>query len=142
MRALKAGWLLLAAVCGTGFAPTVAANGAFTRVFEGTGRACSGNLYIRARTAEWNTPFSVCRPSRYEVLEKDLAREKKRLAIRLETRGRHCRYEVIEVEKVSRYGWNANGYPSVEAFDKRALPDWENSALPERMTLSCPVIER
>jgi hypothetical protein len=99
MRALRMAGLLLA-VCGAAV-PAVAADRAFTGVFEGTGRACSGNFYIRSRTAEWNTPFSVCKPSGYEVLEKDLSGEKRRLAIRLKARSKYCRYEVIEVEQVS-----------------------------------------
>lgn len=140
MRTLiRVATLLAAAVVAPG-AP--AGERSFTGVFEGTGRACSGNLYIREKTAEWNTPFSVCKPARYELLEKDFAREHKRLALRIKSRSKRCLYEVFEVEQVSRYGWNANAYQTLEAFQKRSLPDWDNSPLPERLTLSCPVVLR
>lgn len=137
MRALTRTALLLAAVF---VDPSVAGERPFTGVFEGTGRACSGNLYIREKTAEWNTPFSVCKPARYELLEKDFTGEHKRLALRIKSRSKRCAYEVFEVEQVSRYGWNANAYQTLEAFQKRSHPDWENSPLPERLTLSCPVV--
>ncbi len=137
MRALTLAAMLLAAVF---VGPVAADERPFTGAFEGTGHACSGNLYIREKTAEWNTPFSVCKPARYEGLEKDFAGEHKRLALRIKSRSRRCAYEVFEVEQVSRYGWNANAYQSLEAFQKRSQPDWQNSPLPERLTLSCPTI--
>lgn len=139
MRAVSvAGWLLLAA--GLSSSALAAADKPFTGVFEGTGRACSGNLYIRTKTVEWNTPFSACKRTGYEVLEKDFDGEPKRLALRLKNRSKHCRYGVVEVTQASRYAWNATAYPSLEAFRKRALPEWSNSVLPGRMVLSCPMI--
>lgn len=122
---------------------TSAADKPFTGVFEGTGRACSGNLYIRSKTVEWNTPFSVCKRTTYEVLEKDFSGEGKRLALHLKTRSKRCAYVVVEATKadsVSPYAWNITGYQSLEAFQKRELPGWKHSALDERMTLSCPVV--
>jgi hypothetical protein len=120
-----------------------AADKPFTGVFEGTGRACSGNLYIRSRTVEWNTPFSVCKRAAYDVLEKDFAGDGKRLALHRRTRSKRCAYVVIEIAKVdsvSPYAWNVTGYQSLEAFQKRVQPDWLGSPLPERLTLSCPTV--
>ncbi|MFC5475742.1 hypothetical protein [Paraherbaspirillum soli] len=118
-----------------------AADKPFTGVFGGTGRACSGGAYIRTKTIEWNSTYSICKPSRYEVLEKNLTeKDHKRIVYRLKDRSKQCRSEVIEVEQVSRYGWNVSGYPSLEVFQKRDLPDWGNSPLPERQILSCPMV--
>lgn len=118
----------------------VAADAPFTGVFNGTGRACFGALYVRTRTIEWITTYSICKPSRYEVLEKDLTGDHKRIAFRIKTRSRHCLYEVFELQQDSRYGWSAGGYQSLEAFQKRALPDWKNSPLEERLVLWCPMV--
>jgi hypothetical protein len=118
----------------------IAADGVFTGVFEGTGRACSGALYVRAKTIEWNSTYSVCKPTRYEILEKDMADGQERLVFRLKTRSKHCRYEIIEVAHESGYRWNVSGYPSLEGFQKRNLPDWKNSPLPERDVLSCSMV--
>lgn len=121
---------------GTG---TAMAEAPFTGVFSGTGRTCSGGLYVRTKTIEWNSSFSICKPARYRVLEKDLARDHGRIAFRLEARSRQCRYEVIEAEQVSTYGWSVQGYQSLEAYRKRALPGWRHSTLDERLVLSCPM---
>jgi hypothetical protein len=137
MRTLTLATMLVA---GALAGPAVGGERPFTGAFEGTGRACSGNLYIREKTAEWNTPFSVCKPARYELLEKDFTGEHKRIALRIKSRSKRCAYEVFEVEQVSRYGWNANAYQTLEAFQKRAQPDWLGSPLPERLTLSCPTV--
>ena len=111
-----------------------------TGTFDGTGRACSGALHIRAKTVEWNSSFSVCKPSRYEVLDSALGGEHGRIALRLKTRSPKCRYEVVEAEQVSAYSWDVRGYQSLESYQKRALPDWSNSPIPERMILSCPMV--
>jgi hypothetical protein len=117
----------------------VHADAPFTAVFSGTGRACSGGLFVRTRTIEWNSSFSVCKRGRYEVLEKDFAGDHGRIAFRLHVRSRQCRHEVIEAEQVGTYGWSVQGYPSLEAYQKRTLPGWRNSPLDERLVLSCPM---
>ena len=129
--------LILLALAGTGSA---IADAPFTAKFGGTGRACSGGLYVRTQTIEWNSSFSVCKPARYEVLEKDLAKDHGRIAFRFKARSRQCLYEVVEAQQVSTYGWDVRGYQSMESFQKRALPDWRNSPLAERLILSCPMI--
>ena len=121
-------------------AGTAGAEAPFTGAFSGTGRACSGGLYVRTRTIEWNSSFSVCKPSRYEVLDKDLAADHGRIAFRVKTRSRRCLYEVIEAQQIGTYSWDVRGYQSLESYRKRALPDWRNSPLPERLILACPMV--
>ncbi len=137
MQTRAAAALAFLALAGTG---TAIAAAPFTAVFGGTGRACSGGLYVRTQTIEWNSSFSICKPSRYSVLEKDLAAAHDRIVFRLATRGRQCRYEVVEAEQISTYGWSVQGYPSIEAYQKRALPGWHHSPRDERMVLSCPMV--
>ncbi|HJS04045.1 MAG TPA: hypothetical protein VJ832_11225 [Variovorax sp.] len=137
MQTRRVAVLALFALVATGAAT---AGAPFTAVFSGTGRACSGGLYVRAQTIEWNSSFSICQPSRYSVLEKDLAKDHGRIAFRLAARSRQCRYEVIEAEQVSTYGWSVQGYRSLEAYRKRALPGSRHSPRDERRVLSCPMV--
>ncbi|MET3498242.1 hypothetical protein [Variovorax boronicumulans] len=125
--------LVLAGPC------TATAETPFTGKFSGTGRACSGGLFVRTQTIEWNSSFSVCRPARYDVLEKDLRKDHGRIVFRFKTRSRQCLYEVIEAEQVGTYGWDVRGYQSLASYRKRALPGWSNSSLTERQILSCPM---
>ncbi|MBR8417426.1 hypothetical protein K6W16_22500 [Burkholderia dolosa] len=115
----------------------VAADDAFAGVFRGTGRACSGALYVRAKTIEWNSSYSICKSSSYEILEKKLDGERERMVFRLKNRSSRCRYSVVEVERAGGYSWNVSGYQSLEGFRKRDLPEWSNSPFPERQILSC-----
>ena len=116
----------------------VAGEKAFTGVFEGTGRGCSGALYVRAKTIEWNSTYSLCKATHYEVLEaKKSDVDYERIVFQLKKPSSQCRYSVIEVEHASGYNWNVSGYQSLEGFKKKDLPDWRNSALPERQILSC-----
>jgi hypothetical protein len=138
MRAVRNGcWLLCIAMAA---APALAADKPFTGTFGGTGRACSGGLHIRANTIEWNSSFSVCKPTGYEVLEEDVSPGRRRIAYRLKVRSKHCRYAVVEVEHTSGPGWNVTGYQSLDAFQNLAAPGWKNSPLPERQVLSCPMV--
>ncbi|MES2247061.1 MAG: hypothetical protein V4645_07260 [Pseudomonadota bacterium] len=122
------------------FPCTTLADTPFTGRFSGTGRACSGGLYVRTKTIEWNSSFSICKPTRYEVLDRGRSKEGgERIVFRLQSRSRQCLYEVIEVEQYDIYSWGVQGFQSLEAYRNRALPDWANSPLEERLTLSCPM---
>jgi len=114
-----------------------AADATFTGVFRGTGRACSGALYVRAQTIEWNSTYSVCKPTQYEILDNRVANGNQRFVFRLKERSRQCRYSVVEVEHASGYNWNVSGYPSLEGFQKKDLLGWSRSPLPERWVQSC-----
>ncbi|WP_349252978.1 hypothetical protein [Burkholderia cenocepacia] len=114
-----------------------AADNAFTGAFQGTGRACSGALYVRAKTIEWNSSYSICKSSYYEILQKKFDGELERIVFRLQNRSSRCRYSVVEVERAGSDNWNVSGYQSLQGFQKRDLPEWRNSPLPERQILSC-----
>ncbi|WP_175701972.1 hypothetical protein [Burkholderia ambifaria] len=135
MRVLMT-WVLSISV-GSMSSVALASDQVFTGTFEGTGRACSGALHVRAKTIVWDSAYSVCKATHYEILEKTLDRDRERVVFHLKQRGNRCRYSVIEVEHASGYSWNVSGYQSLEAFQKRDLPEWGNSPLPERQVLSC-----
>ncbi|RQS17360.1 hypothetical protein [Burkholderia sp. Bp8998] len=135
MRVLMV-WVLSMSIGGLSSA-AVAADQVFTGTFQGTGRACSGALHVRARTIEWDSAYSVCKATRYEILEKRFDRGQERMVFRLKKRSTRCRYSVVEVERAGGYNWNVSGYQSLEGFQKRNLPEWSNSPSPERHTLSC-----
>lgn len=135
MRALTA--LMLGLMIGNLPGPAMAADEIMAGVFQGTGRACSGALFLRARTVEWNSTYSICKPTQYEILEKNASNGQRRVVLRLKERSRLCRYSVVELEQAGRYNWNVSGYQSLEGFRNRELPDWKNSSLPDRQVLSC-----
>jgi hypothetical protein len=122
--------------------PVSADDEALTGVFAGTGRACAGALYVHTQTIEWNSTYSLCTPTRYEILEKNRSGEPRRIVYRLKARSHRCRFEVIELEHASGYNWNVSGYPSLEGFQKRNLPDWVGSDLDGRQVLSCLMVAR
>ncbi|MEX3811354.1 hypothetical protein AB3X96_13975 [Paraburkholderia sp. BR13439] len=108
----------------------IGAEGGFKGDFEGTGRACSGALYVRANTIEWNSTYSFCKTTRYKILEKNFSDEQRRIVFHLNNPGHQCRFKIVEVEQASRHNWNVSGYQSLEGFQKRDLPDWNNSRYP------------
>jgi hypothetical protein len=136
MQMIKATGLALLVLAGA----AVAAEPPFTGAFNGRGRACFGGFYIREKTVEWISTFSICKPSRYEVLAKDLSPGHQRIAVHIRSRSRHCLYEVFEAEQIDAYNWGVNGYQSLASYENRKLPDWSNSPLEERWVLSCPMV--
>lgn len=133
--------LFLSLIAGTLSHTSLAESKAITGVFQGTGRACSGTLHIEAKSIKWNSAFSTCSSTRYAVLEKSQPAENQRTAFLLKKASNNCHYKVIEVERAEAYNWTITGYQTEEAFQKRNLPDWANSPLPERQTLSCLMIK-
>lgn len=138
MRTLIA--LLLPIFFGSFSVGAIAANRSFTGIYEGTGRACSGTLYVRQKTIEWTSTYSICKSSNYAVIEKNIEDGHRRMVFRLKNRSEKCRYAVVEMEHVGGYNWNVSGYQTEEGFQNRKLPDWNNSPLPERQILSCPMV--
>jgi hypothetical protein len=134
MHTLRIAWLLAALVMSH---MVIAANKPFTGVFHGEGRACFGGLFVRTKTIEWNSSFIKCGPTKYELLDQNLAGEHPRVVYRIKDRRKRCGLEVVELKHDNEYFWTVNGYPSVEAYQKRDLPDWKDSALPERAVASC-----
>ncbi|MBO9651252.1 MAG: hypothetical protein J7605_22335 [Variovorax sp.] len=94
---------------------------------------------MRDKTIEWNSSWSVCKPSPYEVIDSVLEGEKRRVAYRLLKRSKACRYDVIEIEEGRDGYWSINGYPTVEAYEKRADTDWI-AAKEGRTGAWCPVV--
>lgn len=130
---VRLGCLLVAA------GASAAADAPFTGSFKGTGRACNGGVYVRPKTIEWISSWSICKSGGYEVLEKKLEGDGQRIVFHIKARSKQCRYEVLALEQVHGTDWTADGYQSLEAYQKRELPDWRNSPLPERLILECPM---
>ncbi|MEJ8811256.1 hypothetical protein WKW77_09270 [Variovorax ureilyticus] len=116
----------------------------FTGSFGGSsGRVCSGGIHIRAKTLEWISTYRICKPSPYEVLERDASGRFPRIVFRIRNRSRQCDLEVFELAQADpRIGqWEASAYPSMEAYVKRDQPGWIDSQAPERQALSCMMFD-
>jgi hypothetical protein len=127
-------------------ASALAADKPFAGVFRGGGRACSGALSVRSKTIEWHSTYSACKSSPYEILEKDLTGKVPRITYLIKQRSKFCKHEVIELQLNAGYAgdppyWDVMGYPSLEAFQKKELPDWKDSVLPGREVLSCMLLK-
>ncbi|MGE8690806.1 MAG: hypothetical protein ACN6PJ_26930 [Achromobacter sp.] len=138
MRALR-GWLL-ATIIGSLPGLAFADASVLTGDFQGTGRACSGKLSIRADTIEWKSSYSLCAPGEYEIYERSLQDGRERFVFVLKAPGERCRYPIIEAEHHGGDSWEVSGYQSMEGFLNRDVAGWHNSPLPERQVLSCPMI--
>ena len=106
-------------------------------------RGCHGAAYLRAKTIEWRTTWSYCKPSAYEVIDIAPRNEPPRIAVRIKKRSKNCDFEVIELQEL-QIGedpkmWDITGYPSLDAYQKRELPEWKNSVANVRRPLSCPL---
>lgn len=117
-------------------APALAAQDPFLGAYHGQGRACTGGLFLRQRTLEWNASFFRCGPASYRRLEQeDGARP--RLAVRITHGGKACRFAVVEIHYYSEWSWTINGYPSMEAYERRSEPGWKDAVDPQREVASC-----
>lgn len=105
--------------------------------YRGDGRACFGALFVRPKTIEWNASFFKCGPARYKVLDQDLAGDKPRAAYKIADHRKRCGLAVIEVERYNDTFWNVNGYPSLEAYEKRNEPGWKDATEPGRQVANC-----
>lgn len=136
-KGMGMGLCLLAFTC----CYATAADASFTGTFSGTGRACNGTLHVRSQTIAWTSGFSTCRRGTYEVLERSTAHGNRRMVFRLNAPGGQCLYKVLALEQVEGTDWTASGYPSLEAFRNKDLPEWRDSSLPERLVLECPMTQ-
>ncbi|WP_341889130.1 hypothetical protein [Variovorax sp. YR752] len=134
------GRCLLALACSVAVASAAHAH-TFTGKFSGTGRACNGMLHVHSQTIEWRSSFSRCARSRYEVLDMSRPGEPGQMAFRFKTRSAKCLYEVVALEQVDGTDWTADGYPSLEAYQKKDAPGWQDSPLPARLVLECPTTQ-
>lgn len=113
-------------------------------VYQSFGRGCHGTLFIREKTIEWNSPWSVCKSSPHKILDSDLDHKPRRVVYQIVAPSKACRYAVIEIVEHSgeAEGWSINGYPSVEAYEKRDDDDWVlagDKTGEMRAGSSCPV---
>ncbi|MDM0082096.1 hypothetical protein QTI17_15990 [Variovorax sp. J31P179] len=107
-------------------------------------QGCNGAAYLRAKTIEWRTTWSYCKPSAYEVIDIASKDEPPHIAVRIKKRSKRCGFDVVEIEQL-QYDmkmWSLNGYPSLEAYQKRDLPEWKNAVSDARMRLTCPLDPR
>ena len=138
MRVIHIACLFAAALIGNG---SPAADKPFTGIFRGNGRACFGALSIRPKTIEWHSTYSTCGPTAYEILEQDLLAKNARIVFLLKNHSKHCSHQVIELQHYEQNVWDVKGYSSLEAYQKKELPDWKDSTLPEREALSCGLLK-
>ena len=98
----------------------VAADKLFTGVFEGGGRACTGRLFIRTKTIEWHTPFTVCKRTPYKILKKNVDITQTEIVFLLKRKTNiKCDFEVISLKwnpQQSRF-WNVTGYESLSDYE-------------------------
>ena len=89
-------------------------------VFEGTGRACGGQLKITPKRLSWSSPFSPCPPSTFTLAERRQKGEATRWVYRLVGAPKSCTYKVVVLEKVARpearIAWNAYSFTSMKAY--------------------------
>ena len=95
-------------------------DGAFTGTFEGSGRACYGKLVIRPKTISWNTTFSSCKDTPYEILEQSGQGPERRIVYLLKKRNKGCLFAVISLHHRDSpdrdLDWEATGYVSLDDF--------------------------
>jgi hypothetical protein len=138
MNNKKTGWWWSAAwMTAALFASVSAHGGPMTGAFKGQGRGCWGKLYIKEKTLQWTTPYSICKPTPYKTLEQDFTGPQQHIAFELAQRSAQCRYAVVALSfdpQTPDY-WLAKGYASRDDFTQRQSPSDESKL----RTLSCAV---
>lgn len=90
--------------------------------FQGTGRACQGELVIQRQTILWRTPFSVCKAASYKLLDHADNTASARFTYQLNQTTPACRYRVISLThddtKPAAIGWEVTGYGSTESYEQ------------------------
>lgn len=138
MSSLAGRCLLTIGVVALTVATAVAADDpSYTGVYSGQGRGCWGKLYVRAKTIEWNTPYSVCAKAPYRVIDHDLASAMPRIAFALKRKSSACRYAVVALSFDPAYPayWQAAGYATIADYESRTAQDDEAQG----RTLTCAV---
>ncbi|MDM0077643.1 hypothetical protein QTH90_24765 [Variovorax sp. J2P1-59] len=109
--------------------------------YKSWGQGCDGGAYIRRDTIEWHSPWSVCKATPYEVIDSKLEGDQRRVAYKLKKLSKACRYQIIEISEGKKEGdyWSINGYPTLEAYEKRGDDAWI-AAGEGRTGAWCPVI--
>ena len=97
-----------------------------TGVFSGQGRECDGNLYLRTKTIEWNTPYSMCSRTKYRIITKTFSNTPKmvgdHIVFALKNIGKTCHYPFIGLYYYGRgpntVPWSAVGFPDYGEYKK------------------------
>lgn len=107
--------------------------------FQGTGRACQGELIIQRQTILWRTPFSVCKAASYRLLDQTKNAALARYTYRLDETTSACRYRLISLthdgNKPVGIGWEVTGYGSSESYERDKAADFHSDGTPDM--LSC-----
>jgi hypothetical protein len=93
----------------------------FLGKLHGTGRACSGVFIVGRKMLTWDTAFSQCVHSPYEIIKQEKVDGNTRVVYRLKSRGRKCLYPIIELSQTADQaipGWDLGGFTSEEAWKK------------------------
>lgn len=123
--------LPLAIATGVAANPQPATPRQTTEVFSGGGRACTGNLTIRDKTIDWQTPFSQCTKQPYTLIqEKDIGVNHLRV-FALNKPSKKCLYQFIVLETPL-----AGGQALASGFQTRQ--DYEQQDYPHG--LGCPML--
>jgi hypothetical protein len=103
----------------------IASASTFTGVFSGQGKACWGPLYIRTKTIQWITDFSVCY-SPYTIEKKtfvDKPQNYDYILYRLNQPSKACSWRYIALyyykyadSPYMHYDWSVAGFPNFEDF--------------------------
>lgn len=97
-------------------------------VYEGTGRACAGQLAITPKTISWQTSFSQCPKTAYELVKN----EPNLQVYRMQKRAKTCAYDYIQVETgLPNEQVQVIGFPNQQAFAEQNTVDG----------LSCMVVQ-
>jgi hypothetical protein len=108
-----------------------------TGVFQGQGRGCWGKLYIREKSLEWNTPYSICKRTSYSIIQKEMESKSPHIAFALANKSKKCGFEIIELSFDPAYPayWQAIGYETRKDFENKAT----NAEETKLKVLSCSV---
>jgi hypothetical protein len=108
--------------------------------FQGTGRACYGTLSVEPKTISWLTPFSQCKSTPYEIVERDSFDGKMKTTYRLKRGAASCRYTVLVLTHSGAddgSGWEITGYGSEQSYrtDKSS-----GYTIRSEDMMSCPLV--
>ena len=88
-------------------------------VYSGSGRACAGDLRIGADSIAWDTPFSHCAASPFQVEQRTNDGAGLRVTYRLLRPGGRCRYPVLLLMHAGDkpgIGWDVVGFASLADY--------------------------
>ncbi len=118
-----------------------AAPPAFTGVFDGTGRACSGQLFVRQKTITWLSSFSKCRGIPYTTVEQKSEGNQRGYTFLLKEKQRGCLYQVLYLTHHDNANmdifWEVLGYTTMQEFEADKQKGFKAESEDE---LSCPLI--